>query len=106
MKMVMAILPYDEAEFVMNALIIAGYGTTFANTYGGMLRQSQLTIFTAVENDQLDAALCIIRDNCRVDVIEMSKNSGPLDSDTGRRGSKKAGGAVVFCWDIDRMEFY
>lgn len=106
MKMVMAVMPFDEAEFVLNALVIAGFGTTFVETHGGMLRQSQLTIYTAVENDQVDQALCIIRDNCRVDVIEKSSEAGPTGTGKGNRRVIRPGGAVVFCWDIDRMEFY
>ena len=106
MKMIMAVMPYDEAEFVLNAMIIAGFGTTFAETHGGMLRQSQLTVFTAIDDDQVDEALCIIRDNCRVDVLDKRAQVGPPDAEVAKRGSSKAGGAVVFCWDIDRMEIY
>ena len=102
----MTVMPYDEAEFVLNALIIAGFGTTFAETHGGMLRQTQLTIYTAVKNEQVDEVLCIIRDNCRVDVIEKDTKLAPSGAGATKRASIRPGGAVVFCWDIDRMEFY
>jgi uncharacterized protein YaaQ len=106
MKMVMAVMPYDEAEFVLNALVIAGFGTTFAETHGGMLRQTQVSIFTAVKDDQLDEAFCIIRDNCRVDIVETRTQVANPGGEAVKQGSSKSGGAVVFCWDIDRMEIY
>ena len=106
MKMVMAVMPYDEAEFVLNALIIAGFGTTFAETHGGMLRQSQLSIFTAVGDDQVDEALAIIRDNCRVDILDKRTQADSSDAGEVKKGPRKEGGAVVFCWDIDRMEIF
>ena len=35
-KMVMAVIPRDEAEHVLDALINAGYSATFMETKGGM----------------------------------------------------------------------
>lgn len=106
MKMVMAVVPYDEAEFVLNALVIAGFGTTFAETHGGMLRQTQVSIFTAVKDDQLDEVFCVIRDNCQVDILDTRGQVATPGGESVKQGSSKVGGAVVFCWDIDRMEIF
>ena len=39
MRMVMAVVPRDQASRVMEALIAAGYKATFTDSRGGMLRQ-------------------------------------------------------------------
>ena len=53
MKMVMTIVPKKFAEETLNAIIEAGFTATFFETRGGMLRQSQTTIFSAVKDEDL-----------------------------------------------------
>jgi uncharacterized protein YaaQ len=60
-KMVMAIVPQDRGERVLYELINAGYTATFVETQGGILRQSQLSLFIAIEEDQMEPVLQIIR---------------------------------------------
>ncbi len=53
MKMVMTIVPKKFAEETLNAIIEAGFTATFYDTRGGMLRQSQTTMFSAVRDEDL-----------------------------------------------------
>jgi len=53
MKMVMTIVPKKFAEETLNAIIEAGFTATFYETRGGMLRQSQTTMFSAVREKDL-----------------------------------------------------
>lgn len=105
-KMVMAIVPRDEAEFVLDALINAGHTATFTETRGGMLRQSQLSLFIAVDEEHLGAVKDIIRESCRIEVqvgISHQANNrslGPIPVTAG------LGGAIVFVWDLDSLETY
>lgn len=102
-KMVMAVVPRDEAHQVLEALVSAGFTATFSESRGGVLRQAQLTFFTAVDEAKLDQVLDIIRDNCRIQVrLESERESG------GRSlgpvpVTAELGGAVVFIWDLDRF---
>jgi uncharacterized protein YaaQ len=49
MKMVMVVVPANSAEKVLNALVNAGHTATYAETRGGMLRQSQFSLFIALK---------------------------------------------------------
>jgi len=106
MKMVMAVVPSSNAEDVLDALINRGYTATYANTKGGMLRQSQFSLFIAVSKEKLDEVLEIIKRSCRTQV-EMST----LDSqDEDMMGMPPVvadlGGAITFVWDINRIETF
>lgn len=102
--MIMAVVSRDEAQNVLDALIEAGYAATFVESRGGMLRQSQLTLFIAVEKrDDVDAVLAMIREHCR---REMEVGSQEQE-DIGRPGRSvvtRLGGAAIFVWELDRIE--
>ena len=66
-KMVMAVVPRDEAHQVLEGLVSAGFTATFGESRGGVLRQAQLTFFIAVDEEKLDQVLEIIRERCRID---------------------------------------
>jgi len=104
MKMVMAVVPQDEAGRVLEALVTAGHTATFSNSRGGMLRQAQQMLFIAVEKQDLEHVLTIIRDNCHSQVVvEPSEPRTPFSLGSVPV-TAKLGGAVVFIWDLDRYE--
>lgn len=102
MKMVMAIMPRDVAEGVLQALVAADYTATYLETRGGMLRQAQMTLFIAVEAEDLERVLSIVDETCHPEaVIESAEPS------FGHMPVKpRLGGAVVFVWEIERSETY
>ncbi len=103
-KMVMAVVPRDEAEHVLDALIEAGHTATFTESRGGMLRQSQLTLFIAVKEEALEKVLTIVRENSRSRVQVESGESAKGASLGPIPVTAELGGAVVFIWDLDRFE--
>ena len=106
MKMVMVVVPANTAETVLDALVNAGHTATYAETHGGMLQQSQYSLFIAVQKDQLDDILRIIKDNC-VTRVEMSSHSPDETRSIGKSPvTAEIGGAVAFIWDIDRIETF
>ena len=105
-KMIMAIVPRDEAEFVLNALIYAGYTATYSETRGGMLRQAQVTFFSVVDEENLEEVLKVIKESCRTRV-EIDENATHHPSTLGSIPvASELGGAVVFIWDVGRIETY
>jgi uncharacterized protein YaaQ len=104
MKMVMAVMPRNEAERVLQALVAAKYTATYVETRGGMLRQAQITLFIATKDQDLEIVLSIIEDNCRSEVVieEAEGEQGPAPMPVKPR----LGGAVVFIWNIERSEVY
>ena len=101
----MAVIPRDEAEHVLDALINAGFSATFMETKGGMLRQSQYSLFTAVSTETLDNVLDIIKNSCKTD-ITLDEDDLTKQEILENSGAQKLGGAVVFVWDLDRLETY
>lgn len=62
MKMIISILPNSFSDQVSQALISAGYRVTkFAST-AGFLQSGTTTLMTGVEQEQVEAALEIVRD--------------------------------------------
>lgn len=104
MKMIMAIVPRDEAERVLQALVAANHTATYMETRGGMLRQAQMSLFIGVEAEELEHVLGILERTCRsqpvVESVEGEAATAPLPT------RPQLGGAVVFVWDIQRSETY
>lgn len=103
MKMLMVVVPSNTAERVLDALVNHGHTATYAETHGGMLQQSQFSLFIAVKKEQLDEVLEIIENNCRTRVEMSTKPSG--EEKTLRKSPVTAdlGGAVAFIWDINNI---
>jgi len=106
MKMVMAVVPRDEAGRVLEALVAAGHTATFSDSRGGMLRQAQQMLFIAVEEQDLERVLTIVRDNCHSQVVVESSEPRTPFSLGFVPVTAELGGAVVFMWDLDRYETY
>lgn len=102
MKMLMAIVPRDEAERVVNALVVAGFTATVTDGRGGVLRQAQKVLYIVVAAEKLEEVLDLIRVNCRVQ-IKIEDSNASSDQNTA---PANVGGAVVFIWDIARVEHY
>jgi uncharacterized protein YaaQ len=107
-KMVMTIIEREEADRVLEALIMAGHTPTiFGDSRGGVLRQARPTLFVGVQADQLENVLSIIRENCRSQVaLESTEGDETAVGRGPKRTFAEVGSAVVFVWDIDRFETY
>ena len=102
-KMVMAVVHRDLTEPILRNLLDAGLTATFSESRGGMLRQSQHKLYIAVEEEQLDKVFSIIKNACHersnaanINISEGTPEPTPAETATGD--------AVVFVWDLDRME--
>jgi uncharacterized protein YaaQ len=104
MKMVMVVVPANTAENVLDALVNAGHSATYAETRGGMLRQSQYSLFIALRKEQLEEVIEIIKANCHTQV-EMKTHPFKEQLSTERQAlTAEIGGAVAFVWDIESIE--
>jgi uncharacterized protein YaaQ len=106
MKMVMVVVPANTAENVLDALVNAGHTATYAETRGGMLRQSQYSLFIALRKEQLEEVIEIIKENCHTQV-EMKTRPFKEQRLTERQAiTAEIGGAVAFVWDIESIETF
>jgi uncharacterized protein YaaQ len=103
MKMVMAIVPRDEAPRVLDALVTAGYTATFGDSRGGVLRQAYQSLFIGVQKEALENVLDIVRQNCQSRLsLEDTTSSDRLGPP--RSSEAVVGGAVIFVWSVERFE--
>lgn len=107
MKMIMAIVPKKYGDDVLSALINAGYTATYSETRGGMLRQSQLTLYIAVRSSEVQTALNLITASCNE--IESIHHGYGLQVDSEPHMENVAAplgksSAVVFIWTLDKFQ--
>jgi len=100
-KMVMAVVPRDQASRLLECLVDAGFSATYTESRGGMLRQSQESLFITVDEDQVDDVMAVFRGDCTASLPQ--RTFGAVEEEESEPGIS---GAVVFVWDIDRMETF
>ena len=105
-KMVMAVVPRDKAEYVVGALVDTGYAVTYTESRGGMLRQSQWTLYITTEVQKLEAVLGIIRNYCRTKVEIETENTEDGSDLKAEPVIADVGWAIVFIWNLDGFEKY
>ncbi len=103
MRMIMVVVPKNNGEAVLNALVNNGYTATFSETRGGMLRQSQISLFIAVQEAETDTVLDIIRANCRREK-KLHENHEPHRYTPSDGATISLGGGVAFIWTLDKYE--
>jgi uncharacterized protein YaaQ len=64
MKLITAIVRDTDNDNITHALTAAGFRVTTIASTGGFLRRGQSTMLIGVDDDQVDAALNLIRDTC------------------------------------------
>ena len=102
MKMVLAIINYDDAQDVISSLMKAGFSITKLATTGGFLKAGNVTI---LDESRLDECFDIIREHSstRKQIIPTTAELGmgffpsaPVQVDVG--------GATVFVLGVERFE--
>jgi uncharacterized protein YaaQ len=107
MKLIMSIVKTDDADQLVESLTMAGYRATTISTTGGFLRQGNATIFVGTEDENVEAVLQLIKENCCTrseyvsplpPVMEPGEMYIPTPVDV------QMGGATVFILDVVRSE--
>lgn len=107
MKMMMIVLPRKKGEDFLVELINAGFTATYSETRGGMLRQSQLTLYVAVNEGVVKDVIELIRETCSVNVrihYGFGITQAAQVEEEGKASEVGVSGAVVFIWSLDRFE--
>lgn len=114
--MIMAIVPHDQTETILESLISAGYTATVTDSRGGILRQAQHLLYIAVKEADLDTVLHILRqahqrvlpvDRASSASITLNLPNAGLEpnrtTDIDASGFDKQ---VIFVWDLDHFEIH
>lgn len=102
-----AIIHKEDAGPLVDALLEREFRATRLHSSGGFLRQSNASLLVGVEDDQVDAVLQVIRDNCvsRTQVVSpLPPIMEPGEFYLPYPTEVTVGGAVVFVVPVDRYE--
>jgi uncharacterized protein YaaQ len=66
MKLIIAILKDDDIDNVIQALTTDNFRVTRVASTGGFFRKGSTTLFIGVEDERLEAAIQLLRDNTTV----------------------------------------
>ena len=107
MKLIVAIVHNEDAGVLVDALLEHEYRATRLHSSGGFLKQSNASIILGVEDEQVEDALAIVRDNCtsRTQVVNpMPPIMEPGEFFMPYPLEVEVGGATVFIVPIERFE--
>lgn len=105
MKLVIAIINYDDAGLVIRNLSEAGFSSTKLATTGGFLMAGNMTILVGAEDEKVSEVIGLIKkySHSRKQMIptssEMSYGYYPT-----MPVEVTVGGAIIFVVDVDRFE--
>ncbi len=107
MKLILSIVNSDDARPLLEVLSREGQRATMVSTTGGFLREGNSTILIGVEDEQMDAVLSIIKENCQS--RKQFVNPLPPIMEPGELYMPapveiEVGGATVFVLDVERFE--
>jgi uncharacterized protein YaaQ len=104
MKLVLAVVQDKDANRLVEALGNEGFQSTKLSSTGGFLREGNTTIITGIQDDQVDHALDVIKNNCQQReqmVAPISPMGGNADSYIPKPVKIEVGGATVFVLPVD-----
>lgn len=104
MKLLIAVVQDKDSNRLIDALGQENFKTTKLATTGGFLKEGNTTLMIGCEDDYVDNALKIIKDNCSQReqmVAPISPIGGNADSYIPRPVKVEVGGATVFILPIE-----
>ena len=104
MKMVLAIINYDDSQYVISSLMKAGFSITKLATTGGFLKAGNVTILIGLDESKLDECFDIIREHSsRKQIMPATAELG-MGFFPSTPVQVEVGGATVFVLNVERFE--
>ena len=105
MKLVLAIINYDDANAVTHALTKKGFSSTKLATTGGFLLSGNTTMLVGTDADRVDEAIHIIGENsCKRNKMVSGNTSFNAGMYANVPVQVTVGGATIFVIDVERYE--
>lgn len=104
MKLIIAVIQDKDASSLTDALAKGDFQNTKLATTGGFLKEGNTTLMIGCNDEHVDDALDIIRDNCSQReqmVAPISPMGGNADSYIPKPVKVELGGATVFILPIE-----
>lgn len=105
MKLIIAIVNYDDANAVIRTLTQRGFSSTKLSTTGGFLMAGNATVLIGVEEDQVQPAIDIIREHSHSRKQTVPAAPGmSFGFYPAMPAEVTVGGATIFVVDVERFE--
>lgn len=104
MKLIMAVIQDKDSTRLINALGEGNFQTTKLASTGGFLKEGNTTLMVGCNDDKVEDALQIIKENCSQReqmVAPISPMGGSADSYIPKPVKVEVGGATVFILPIE-----
>ena len=103
MKFIVSVVNKDDALPLVDVLVTNGYRVTTFKTAGGFLRKENVTLFTGVEDEQVEDIVQLIQDNCHTRIQRVGSLPPLMESGESyvlATEEVEVGGAVIFVLDV------
>jgi len=106
MKLIIAVIQNEDEDALVEALEDNSIGSTRIGSSGGFLRASNVTIMMAVQDEQIDVVMGVLRKHCKRRTRHLYPLLPNLEARERFLGSipVEIGGATVFVLPVERME--
>ena len=107
MKLVLAVVQAEDASGLLAQLSNRGFRATRIKTVGGFLREANATIFIGVADQDVEAVLHTIRENCTTrqqQITAIPAVMEPGEFFLPYPVEVEVGGATIFVLDVARFE--
>ncbi|GGK31930.1 hypothetical protein GCM10010965_25960 [Caldalkalibacillus thermarum] len=107
MKLIIAVVQDKDSSRLSNALVKADFRATKLASTGGFLKAGNTTFLIGVEDERVNEALDIIKQNCKAReqlVAPVSPMGGNADSYVPYPVEIQVGGATVFVVPVEQFE--
>ena len=104
MKLILAVVQDKDVNRLMDALSEVDFKTTKLSSSGGFLKEGNTTLMIGCDDEHVDQALEVIRDNCshrEQMVAPISPMGGNADSYIPKPVKVEVGGATCFVLPVD-----
>lgn len=107
MKLIYAIIRYDNEDDVITALTKDHFSITRLATTGGFLRKGNTTLLIGTEDEHVQEAIDIIKHECgerQKITVNMPYLSGSSMIHSSMPTTVEVGGAIIFVVDVEHYE--
>jgi|SRR3989304_714631 uncharacterized protein YaaQ len=106
MKLVVTVIQNEDEDALAQALEDRNISRTRLGSSGGFLRASNVTLMIAVDDDQVETVLDLLRTHCKRRIRHLHPLLPNLEARERFLGTipVEVGGATVFVLPVERME--
>ncbi len=106
MKLIIATVQDQDADFVVSRLMEAKYRVTRIGSTGGFLQQGNTTLLTGVEDRQVEHVVELLQQSSqrRMRYMPMATGTTPNGMTLYNYIEVEVGGATIFVLDVDHFE--